>query len=91
MINDESSRVLLRLLHQGEQLYATGELTVTLADPQRYHDFGLAVATDPGLARSALNGARLRFSTITSKLPEQPDEAVVERWLRRVRDEMLET
>jgi predicted nucleotidyltransferase len=85
------ARHLLRLLHQGEQLYATGELTVTLADPQRYHDFGLAVAADPGLARSALDEARQRFSTITSKLPEQPDEATVERWLLRVRDEMLET
>jgi hypothetical protein len=64
---------------------------VTLDDPQRYHDFGHAMAADPGLARSTLADAERRFSRIASVLPERPDEAAVERWLLRVRDEMLET
>ncbi len=85
------ARHLLRLLHQGEQLYATGELTVTLADPQRYHDFGVAVAADPAPARVALDQARQRFSTIETALPERPDEAAVEAWLLRVRAEHLES
>jgi predicted nucleotidyltransferase len=85
------ARHLLRLLYQGERLYATGELTVRLPDPQRYHDFGHAVATDPGLARTAVDEARQRFSTIEPALPAQPDEPTVEAWLHRVRDAHLET
>src|SRR5262249_32640185 len=85
------ARHLLRLLHQGEALYATGELTVRLPDPQRYHDFGNAVAADPSLARKALDEARQRFSTIETALPEHPDEARVEAWLLRVRDAHLES
>jgi predicted nucleotidyltransferase len=84
------ARHLLRLLHQGETLYATGELTVRLPDPQRYHDFGHAVAADPTLARETLDAARYRFSTIESALPDRPDEATVEAWLLRVRDVHLE-
>lgn len=85
------ARHLLRLLHQGERLYATGELTVRLPDPQRYHDFGTAVAADPDLARVALDEARQRFSTIETALPDRPDEATVEAWLLRVRDVHLES
>jgi predicted nucleotidyltransferase len=85
------ARHLLRLLHQGEQLYATGELTVRLADPGRYHDFGAAVAADPTLARAALDEARQRFSTIGTVLPERPDETAVQTWLLRVRKEHLES
>jgi uncharacterized protein len=85
------ARHLLRLLFQGERLYATGELTVRLPDPQRYHDFGNAVAADPDLARVALDEARQRFSTIETALPDRPDEATVEAWLLRVRAVHLET
>ena len=85
------ARHLLRLLHQGEQLYTTGELTVRLADPQRYHDFGQAVAADPAAARAALAGSQERFATLTTPLPDEPDRAVVESWLHRVRAEYLST
>jgi predicted nucleotidyltransferase len=61
-----------------------------LPDPQRYHDFGHAVAADPTLARETLDAARYRFSTIESALPDRPDEATVEAWLLRVRDVHLE-
>jgi predicted nucleotidyltransferase len=85
------ARHLLRLLHQGEQLYATGELTVRLAEPQRYHDFGLAVAADPAVARAALADSQARFAALTSPLPDRPDQAVVECWLHRVRAAYLST
>ena len=85
------ARHLLRLLHQGERLYATGELTVRLPDPERYHHFGEAVRADPALARVALDEARQRFSTIEPALPDTPDEATVEAWLQRVRHVHLET
>jgi uncharacterized protein len=84
------ARHLLRLLRQGEQLYATGTLTVRLADPERYHAFGAAVAADPGLARSALAEAEDRFAATTSVLPDRPDEPAVERWLLRVREHFWE-
>jgi predicted nucleotidyltransferase len=83
------ARHLLRLLHQGDHLYRTGELVVRLADPQRYHDFGNAVAEDPEVARAALDEARERFAGTRTVLPEQPDEAAVERWLQQVRTEYL--
>jgi hypothetical protein len=85
------ARHLLRLLHQGEKLYGTGELTVRLTDPQRYHDFGAAVAADPAVAQDALDEARQRFSTLESALPDRPDEATVEAWLLRVREHHLES
>jgi predicted nucleotidyltransferase len=85
------ARHLLRLLHQGQQLYATGELTVRLADPQRYLDFGLAVAADVEAARAALVESRDRFATLSSPLPDRPDQAAVESWLHRVRAEYLTT
>lgn len=85
------ARHLLRLLHQGEQLYATGTLTVRLTDPRRYHDFGAAVAADPAVARTALDEATQRFSTLESVLPDRPDEATVEAWLLRVRAHHLDS
>ncbi len=85
------ARHLLRLLHQGEALLATGEPTVRLADPQRYHEFGTAVAADPEEARAALDAACDRLAGIASPLPERPDEAAVEGWLQKVRTEYLTT
>jgi predicted nucleotidyltransferase len=85
------ARHLLRLLHQGEQLYATGELTVRLTDPERYHDFGAAVAADPAAARAALDESRNRFSALSTPLPDRPDQGAVESWLHRVRAEYLST
>jgi hypothetical protein len=85
------ARHLLRLLHQGEQLYGTGELAVRLADPQRYHDFGVAVAAGPQVARTELDRARERFAAAATPLPEQPDETIVESWLVRVRAAHLES
>jgi hypothetical protein len=79
-------RHLLRLLDLGYELYTTGHLPIRVVDPQRYVDFGDLVAENPEAARPALAEAQERFDSARSALPERPDEAVVERWLLRVRD-----
>jgi predicted nucleotidyltransferase len=79
------ARHLLRLIDQGLSLYETGVLTIRLADPQRYLDFGEQVAADPDAARPVLDRARERFASATTVLPERPDEEPAERWLLRVR------
>ncbi|WP_229403566.1 nucleotidyltransferase domain-containing protein [Micromonospora okii] len=83
-------RHLLRLLDQGFALYSTGELPIRLADPQRYLDFGNAVAEDPEVARPALADAQARFDSVRSALPDEPDRAAVEAWLLRVRRAYLD-
>lgn len=79
------ARHLLRLINQGLGLYETGVLTIRLADPQHYLDFGEQVAADPAAARPVLDQAREQFATATTVLPERPDEGPAERWLLRVR------
>jgi predicted nucleotidyltransferase len=78
-------RHLLRLLDQGYELYSTGHLTIRVADPGRYFEFGERVSADPNAAREALAEAEKRFGMAGSPLPVEPDERVVEDWLLRVR------
>lgn len=78
-------RHLLRLLDQGLALYSTGHLPIRVEDPQRYIDFGERCAGNPDAARPALAEAEAAFDAARSPLPDRPDEAAVERWLRRVR------
>jgi predicted nucleotidyltransferase len=80
------ARHLLRLVHQGIELYTTGQLTVRLADPQRYHDFGHRAAADPAAARVALAEAEAGLATARSALPERADVDAADAWLHRVRD-----
>lgn len=79
------ARHMLRLLDQGFELYTTGQLTIRLADPQRYIDFGEAVSEDSDVARNALREAEDKFDQARTVLPERPDEKLVERWLHNVR------
>ncbi|WP_199485389.1 phosphatase domain-containing protein [Actinomadura craniellae] len=80
------ARHLARLVHQGRDLYATGELTVRLADPQWFHDFGEKVAAgNLDVAREMLAAVEADFARIHTPLPDRPDEPAVERWLRKVR------
>ena len=79
------ARHLKRLCHQGLELYATGRLTVRLEDPDEYHRFGERVAADPSAARSVLDTYETAFAETRTVLPERPDEAPAEAWLRRVR------
>lgn len=79
------ARHLKRLCHQGLELYTTGRLTIRVEDPETYHDFGEQVAADSGAARPLLAEYEAAFDENRSTLPNQPDEAAVEAWLRRVR------
>lgn len=83
------ARHLARLLGCGAQLYATGTMSVRVADPQELREFGDAVA-DGGEMGLTLASRRLDhyeevFDRTVSPLPESPDERTVEWWLRSVR------
>lgn len=79
------ARHLKRLCGQGLELYATGRLTIRVEDPDAHHRFGEQVAADPSVALALLRRYEDAFDATRSVLPEQPDEATVEAWLRRVR------
>ncbi|WP_307543655.1 DNA polymerase beta superfamily protein [Streptomyces sp. V3I8] len=79
------ARHLRRLCHQGFELYATGRLNIRVEDPDEYHRFGERVAADAMAALPLLKHYETAFDETRSALPEHPDEAPVEAWLRRVR------
>ncbi|MGV9245267.1 nucleotidyltransferase domain-containing protein [Streptomyces sp. NPDC003710] len=79
------ARHLKRLCHQGLELYTTGRLTIRVDNPDEYHDFGERVAADPSVALPLLRFYESAFDERPSVLPERPDEAPAEAWLRRVR------
>ncbi|WP_422754437.1 nucleotidyltransferase domain-containing protein [Micromonospora sp. WMMD708] len=80
------ARHLARLLHQGRTLYATGRLEIRLADPQWFREFGERVAGGALAEAEALVAEAERdFDRLRTPLPDRPDEATVERWLRAVR------
>lgn len=87
--SSKHGRHLLRLLDQGFEYYSTGQLTIQVADPARYVEFGERVAVDPEAARPALAQAEAKFDAAHSPLPSEPDEAAVERWLLDVRQAHL--
>jgi predicted nucleotidyltransferase len=84
------ARHLKRLCHQGLELYATGRLTIRVENPGEYHEFGERVAADASAARSLLREYETAFGETRTVLPERPDEAPVEAWLRRVRAHFYE-
>lgn len=79
------ARHLARLVDFGYELYTTGRLTVQVADPKRYHDFGEAVVADPQVAATFMADAETRFDRARCVLPECPSEPIVQAWLYRVR------
>ncbi|MFE2710599.1 DNA polymerase beta superfamily protein [Streptomyces mirabilis] len=79
------ARHLRRLCHQGFELYATGRLSIRVDDPEAYHRFGDQVAADAMLALPMLKHFEQAFDSTASVLPDQPNEAAAEAWLRRVR------
>lgn len=88
------ARHLLRLIANGTQLYLTGHLDVQLANPTHYLEFGQLVIDNPDegvrYAQNALDMASATLDAMTSPLPETPDSAPAEAWLRRVRRELLD-
>lgn len=79
------ARHLRRLCHQGFELYATGRLSIRVDDPEEYHRFGEEVAADAMVALPMLQHFEAAFDGTASVLPDRPDEAPAEAWLRRVR------
>jgi predicted nucleotidyltransferase len=83
------ARHLLRLVHAGTALYLTGELTVRVHEPQRYHDFAALIVADPekglALAESTLALTQAALDAKPSVLPERPNQKAAEQWLMRVR------
>lgn len=78
------ARHLVRLVEQGLALHETGGITVRLADPDRVRALGERYAERPADAEGLLAAAEERFDR-PGTLPDAPDEAPVEAWLRRVR------
>ncbi|WUR85208.1 hypothetical protein OG967_43815 [Streptomyces phaeochromogenes] len=60
-------------------------MSIRLENPEEYHRFGEQVAADAMAALPLLQHYESAFDETRSALPEQPDEAPVEAWLRRVR------
>lgn len=79
------ARHLWRLCHQGCQLYATGRLEIAVEDPDACFAFGEAAARGALVALPMLKDFEDRFDRTRSPLPDRPDEAPAEAWLRRVR------
>ncbi|GGX59476.1 nucleotidyltransferase domain-containing protein [Streptomyces fructofermentans] len=79
------ARHLWRLCHQGFELYSTGALSIRVENPAAYHAFGEEVAADAMAALPLLKRYESAFDETRSVLPELPDEAPAEAWLRRVR------
>jgi predicted nucleotidyltransferase len=78
------ARHLVRLLRQAEQLHSTGELTLRLSDPEEVRRLGERIADDPDRARPLLARTEAVLDG-SGVLPDAPDEAAAEAWLRRVR------
>jgi len=79
------ARHLARLCHQGLELYTTGDLTIRLANPQWYLDFGEKVAADPQIAAPFMADIEARFDAAKTVLPDEPRDGIVQGWLNRVR------
>ncbi|MGW6545263.1 nucleotidyltransferase domain-containing protein [Streptomyces massasporeus] len=84
------ARHLKRLCAQGLELYTTGRLAIRVEDPEEYHAFGERVAADPSVALPLLRHYENAFDEGPTVLPDEPDEAPVEAWLRRVRAHFLD-
>jgi hypothetical protein len=82
---EKHARHLARLVEQGELLYTTGHLVVSLTDPDRIRAIGRTIVDDPYAGASLIEDAKRRIEEIGSPLPDQPNTAAVERWLLRVR------
>ena len=78
----KAARHVLRLLHQGYDLYTTGSLTVRLADPERYFAFG-ELSTEEML--TVFRQEEERFKAAISVLPEHPDTEAADAFLKGVR------
>lgn len=85
---EKHARHLMRLLDQGYQLYTTGELTVRVADPDKFFEFGRSIVGDPE-AKAAiqlmLKYHRLFEAAGDGVLPEHPKTDRIETIVQRIR------
>ena len=80
------ARHLARLVRQGTELYESGTLTVRLANPEWFREFGERVAAgDLEVAKLELLAAEKRFDGMRSPLLETPNAEIAEAWLLNVR------
>jgi predicted nucleotidyltransferase len=84
------ARHLYRLCWQGFEAYTTGAVPVRLPDPQRFLDFGAAVAAgNLDTARDMLASYEAKFDAATTALPDEPDHERADAWLVDVRLHLL--
>jgi hypothetical protein len=85
------ARHLWRLVKQGSDLFRTGTMRVHLtpAEAGECVEFADAVITNPAVGERHLAAAADVFDRATSPLPEQPDRAWAEAWLRGLRAEQF--
>ncbi|MFE7462361.1 nucleotidyltransferase domain-containing protein [Nocardiopsis terrae] len=83
----KAARHMARLLHQGRELYTTGQLTVRLdaETAAGVFEFGQSVAAGDVDQAVRLLGRTEAAMVSGSPLPERPDTARVQDWLLRVR------
>lgn len=80
------ARHMYRLIYQGFTLYSMGVLPVRLSEPEKFRDFGDAVAAgDIDLADKTLSTFEEKFNNTTTILRPGPDEQILESWLQDVR------
>lgn len=84
---EKHARHLARLCEQGYELYATGQMSVVLENPEWFHAFGKDVAVEGNLWKASqyLTEMEQKFDDAKSPLPEEPDYALATQWLRSVR------
>jgi hypothetical protein len=80
------ARHMVRLVESGVELYRTGRLRVRLADPDGVRALAEEIVSRPEAGERLIARAESEFDR-PGVLPEQPDEAAAEDWLRRVRRE----
>lgn len=78
------ARHLIRLLLQGTGLHTTGELIIHLENPEDVRSIGELIAADPDKAKGWMAWAEAIFD-VPGVLPEFPDVAAAEAWLKKVR------
>lgn len=83
------ARHIARLVHQGFELWSEGKLTVRLDRPEWFLAFGDRVADEGAVAAEALLDEFVKlFDDTPTVLPEKPERALVDRWLKGVRREL---
>lgn len=89
---EKHARHLVRLMMQGYQLYATGDLTVRLSEPTAIQVKAIGFMAGRGdlvPLKDIYEQYKEAFDTSKSVLPDEPDRRTVESWLSYVRERLL--